>query len=77
MYMSLAPGEAFRHTHVHESITTLREGDVELEVEGSRTSLVPGLPTPIDAFVTHTLINIGEIVAHVECGHLQGSPPTS
>jgi quercetin dioxygenase-like cupin family protein len=77
MFMALAPGEAFQHTHVEYSITTLREGAVELEIDGARTQLVQGMPTPVDANVTHRMINVGPIIARVECGHLQGEPPTA
>lgn len=74
MLMALAPGEIFQHTHVTQSITTLREGDVILEVDGNQEPLVPNRPTPVDALVTHTLINIGTVIAQVECGHETTDP---
>jgi uncharacterized cupin superfamily protein len=70
MFMALAPGEAFRHVHVEYSITTLHEGSVDLAVGDTVMPLVPGMPTPIDANVVHTMINVGVTPARVECGHL-------
>lgn len=77
MIMTLLPGEVFQHTHSDPSVTTLIEGVVALEVEGQRTELVTGAPTPIDAHLVHTLVNVGPHLAVVECMHKQGEPPTA
>jgi hypothetical protein len=75
MFMTLAPGEIFQHTHRYASVTTLHEGAVDLEMGGERRALRVGVPTPIDAHVAHAVINVGGSHAVFECGHI--APPAS
>lgn len=71
----MSPGEVFQHSHNDASITMLQEGVVELEVAGSRTPLVQGMPTPVDANMPHRLINVGPGLAIVKCVHVKADPP--
>jgi uncharacterized cupin superfamily protein len=69
VYIHLQPGETFEHVHVDQSFTTLVEGEVVLEVNGSRVALVTGLPTLVDANSPHRLVNTGRSIASVKCVH--------
>ena len=70
MFMYLQPGEVFQHTHTEYTITKLVEGEIDLEMNGERVALVPGMPTPVDAFTTHSLHNVGTVQGVAECVHL-------
>lgn len=69
MLMTLAPGEVFQHSHVEVSFTTLIEGDVHMEIAGTRTPLVVRQKVWVPAQASHVLINVGTSPAVVECGH--------
>lgn len=69
--MYLQPGEVFEHTHNDRSITMLVEGKVALEVDGTRSELLPGMPTPVDANLPHRLINVGDTEAAIKCVHIK------
>lgn len=71
MFLYLQPGEAFEHIHNHRSITTLIEGEVVLEMEGTSVELEPGKPTPVDANVAHRLVNVGLTAAMSKCVHVK------
>ena len=75
MWMILSAGEIFQHAHGDPSITMLVEGAVQLEVPGSRTALIEGDATSVDANVPHVLINVGQGLAIVKCVHLQTDSP--
>jgi uncharacterized cupin superfamily protein len=68
--MYLQPGEVFEHLHSDRSMTTLVEGRVVLEMNGTAAELEPGRPTPVDSEIAHRLVNIGTSVAAVRCVHV-------
>jgi quercetin dioxygenase-like cupin family protein len=72
--MTLDVGETFEHTHAGSSFTTLLEGQVDLIAEGTRTSLVVGVPTALAANVSHVLVNTGRALAVLDCTHELGTP---
>jgi mannose-6-phosphate isomerase-like protein (cupin superfamily) len=69
MWMTLAPGEVFQHSHAEHSITMLVKGRIDLVVGETRTPLVRHKATPIDADLPHRLINVGGQIAVVKCVH--------
>ncbi len=44
------------HHHVHEQWTTVLEGELEMELEGERTVLKPGMSIQIPSNVPHAAI---------------------
>jgi quercetin dioxygenase-like cupin family protein len=71
----LDPGEVFEHTHLHDSITTLLEGKVDIVIGVDRSSLVPDEPTRVPGGIAHWLINVGQQVAVTKCIHAVGELP--
>ena len=77
MIFALSPGELFQHSHVTYSLTTLVEGSADLVVDGVRIPLVLGEPVTIEPNTKHAVINVGDIVVQVECGHILPSTMTA
>ena len=65
----IEPGETFEHTHSRQGATILREGDVELEIDGDRRSLQRDVPIQIRAGQHHVMRNVGNTPARIDCWH--------
>lgn len=65
----IEPGEAFEHTHSKQSTTILREGSVELEIDGDRRPLQKDVPVQIRAGQHHVMRNTGSTPAAIHCVH--------
>jgi quercetin dioxygenase-like cupin family protein len=65
----LTPGETFEHSHREPSTSTLVEGTATIMVAGNTTMLETGKPMPVPANTAHTLENVGENRAVVQCGY--------
>ena len=77
MFIYLQPGESYTHTHTEQTTTTLIEGELQLQMGGETVTLQPGVPTPVDAHVTHTLVNIGSWNAVGRCVHFSSAVPVT
>jgi quercetin dioxygenase-like cupin family protein len=62
----LDPGQAPHapHKHVHEEIFMLREGTIEMTINGKTTRLTPGSVAYIASNELHGLVNSGTEAAH-------------
>ena len=62
--------EEFEHFHSLESKTILLEGDVELSCKGDIQKLRVNMEVVIPAKIAHTVKNVGNCQAVIECQHV-------
>lgn len=65
----LAPGERFTHYHDDANASCCVKGEVRVSFGDTERMVGPGERVAIPAGVRHTLHNIGNAPAHVECAH--------
>ncbi len=65
----LAPGESFEHFHRHPSYTILVSGDVRFITQLESRRLNVGERVYVDANHSHTIVNIGNESAQIDCVH--------
>ncbi len=65
----LQPKEKFEHQHSTNSITVLLQGELIYECDNKKIKLVLGEKVDTPANRTHTLENIGDQEAIVDCIH--------
>jgi mannose-6-phosphate isomerase-like protein (cupin superfamily) len=61
--------ESFEHLHRQASLTVLKEGRARLVMNGSVLELQPNVAVTVPANTSHTIVNIGETTAVVNCVH--------
>lgn len=68
-FILLQPGESFEHVHAAESLTRLISGEVEFSDDRATQVMTVGTPVGVAAGCSHTIRNIGLVIANVECVH--------
>ena len=67
--ITLEPGESFEHYHHDQSESILIEGAVQLSMAQQTSSMIKNQVCSIPAETSHTITNIGKLLAKVACRH--------